>query len=100
METMFLLLCPYSLYSHLYQFDRIFMVSVPLTAISPLDIEKFMNGRLGARMAPKTVMVDVKTLSTAFKREEAYGVIPKNPVNAVRRPKEECSEREVLRKRK
>jgi integrase len=47
-------------------------------------------------VAPKTVIVDQKTLNTAFRRAEAYGTILKDPVAAVRPPKNECSEREVF----
>src|SRR3954471_7220313 len=44
----------------------------PVTAITPQHIEDFLNARLAARMAPKTVIVDLKTLGTAFRRAEAY----------------------------
>lgn len=68
----------------------------PVSGITPKDIEAFQTARLAAKRAPKTVIVDMKTLSTAFGRAEAYGIILKNPVEPVRRPKEECSEREVF----
>jgi integrase len=68
----------------------------PVTAITPQHIEDFLNARLEAGMAPKTAIVDLKTLSTAFRRAAAYGIILKNPVAAVRPPKEECSERELF----
>jgi integrase len=69
----------------------------PVTTISSRDIEEFLNSRLEGGVAPKTAIVDMKTLNTAFRRAEAYGVILKNPVSAVRLPKEECSERDVFR---
>lgn len=68
----------------------------PVSSVTPQDIERFMSARLEAGCAPKTTIVDLKTLGTAFKRAEDYGVILKNPVVAVRPPKEECSEREVF----
>lgn len=68
----------------------------PVTGISSKDIEEFLNWRLKSGVAPKTAIVDLKTLNTAFRRAESYGVILKNPVSAVRPPKEECSEREVF----
>ena len=68
----------------------------PVTSITPKEIEDFMNARLRTGLAPKTVIVDLKTLSTAFRRAEAYSIIPKNPVDAVRKPKEVSSEREVF----
>ncbi|MGD0537681.1 MAG: tyrosine-type recombinase/integrase [Verrucomicrobiota bacterium] len=53
-----------------------------------------MSARLAAGCAPKTTIVDMKTLGTAFRRAEAYGVILKNPVTAVRPPRDESSERD------
>jgi hypothetical protein len=47
-------------------------------------------------LTTKTAIVDLKTINIAFRRAEAYGVILKNPVTAVRPPKEECSERAVF----
>ena len=68
----------------------------PITTITPRDAEGFMNSRLKAGFAPKTAIVDLKTINIAFRRAENYGVILKNPVAAVRPPKEVCSEREVF----
>ena len=69
---------------------------LPITAITPKHIEEFMTFRLAAGMAPKTVIVDLKSLSTAFRRAEAFGIILKNPVAAVRPPKDQSSERDVF----
>lgn len=68
----------------------------PVTAVSAKDAEGFLNWRLKAGVAPKTAIVDLKTINIAFRRAEAYGIILKNPVAAVRPPKEECSERDVF----
>lgn len=68
----------------------------PVTGITPKDIETFLNTRLGTGVAPQTAIIDLKTLNTAFRRAEAYGIILKNPVAAVRLPKDERSEREVF----
>lgn len=68
----------------------------PITTITPHDIEDFLNRRLKEGAAPKTAIVDLKTLNTAFRRAEAYGTILKNPVAAVRVPKNESSERELF----
>ena len=67
-----------------------------VTSVSARDIEDFLNWRLTSGSAPKTAIVDLKTLNTAFRRAEAYGTILKNPVSAVRLPKEESSERDVF----
>jgi integrase len=68
----------------------------PVTSVTSQDIEIFLNWRLKSGVAPKTAIVDLKTLNTAFLRAEAYGTILKNPVAAVRPPKVECSERDVF----
>ena len=68
----------------------------PVTSVSSKDVEEFLTDRLESGVAPKTAIVDLKTLNTAFRRAEAYGIILKNPVSAVRPPKEECSERDVF----
>jgi integrase len=81
---------------------RLFLESVgdkakkPVTGITPKDIEMFLNRRLKSGVAPKTAIVDLKTINTAFRRAEAYGIILKNPVSAVRAPKDSSSEREIF----
>jgi integrase len=68
----------------------------PVSSITPKEIEEFLTWRLKSGAAPKTAIVDLKTLNTAFRRAEAYGIILKNPVAAIRPPKEESSERDVF----
>jgi len=81
---------------------RLFLVSLgpkaqkPITSVTAKDAEDFLNSRLKAGAAPKTAIVDLKTINIAFRRAEAYGIVLKNPVAAVRPPKEECSERAVF----
>lgn len=81
---------------------RLFLLSLgakakrPVTSVTPKDVEDFLTSRLNSGVAPKTAIIDLKTLNTAFKRAEAYGTILKNPVSAVRPPKSESSEREVF----
>ena len=68
----------------------------PLSAVGPKHIEDFLNSRIGEGLAPRTVILDVKVVNTAFRRAEKYGIIIKNPVPAVSLPKEQGSEREVF----
>ncbi|HEY3863049.1 MAG TPA: site-specific integrase [Verrucomicrobiae bacterium] len=68
----------------------------PVTAVTPKDVEDFLTWRLEGGAAPKTAIIDLKTLNTAFRRAEAFGTILKNPVSAIRSPKAESSEREVF----
>lgn len=68
----------------------------PVTSLTPKDFEDFLTWRLKSGAAPKTAIVDVKILNIAFRRAEAYGIILKNPVAAIKLPKEDCSERDVF----
>ena len=68
----------------------------PITAVTPRDVEAFLNSRLKLGLAPKTAILDLKTINIAFRRAENYNIIPKNPAVVVRPPKEVCSEREVF----
>jgi integrase len=68
----------------------------PVTSVTPKDVEDFLTVRLNGGVAPKTAIIDLKTLNTAFRRAEAFGTILKNPVSAVRPPKAESSERDVF----
>jgi integrase len=68
----------------------------PMTAITAAHIEGFMSSRLKGGVAPKTAIVDIRTLNVVFHRAERYGVILKNPVTAVEMPKAISSEREIF----
>jgi integrase len=68
-----------------------------MSTVMPKDIEAFLTWRLKSGSAPKTAIVDLKTLNGAFRRAENHQIILKNPVAAVRLPKEVCSEREVFK---
>jgi integrase len=68
----------------------------PVTSISSSHVESFLNARLKRGVAPKTALVDIKTLNVAFNRAERYSVILKNPVTAVELPKIESSERDIF----
>ena len=68
----------------------------PITSITSSHIEDFLNARLEEKVAPKTAVVDIKTLNDAFHRADRYSVILKNPVTAVELPKVESSERDIF----
>ncbi len=72
------------------------MADQPLRGLTPRHIELFLNTRLDGGAAPKTAIVDIKTLGIALRRAERYGFIDKNPVPAVRLPKCVSSERDVF----
>jgi integrase len=68
----------------------------PLTAITPRQVEKFLTERLAAGLAPKTAIIEVKILKTAFGRAEVHDLIVKNPVRGLVLPKSTPSRREVF----
>ena len=65
----------------------------PISAITAADIQSFINLRVGAGLATKTVVVDVKSLNNAFNRARRQGLIENNPVEAVDLPTVESSTR-------
>lgn len=67
--------------------------SIRVIGLTPRHIESFLDARLAEGVAPKTAIVDVKTLRSAFNRAEQRGIILKNPVNGVELPDEKSSER-------
>lgn len=68
----------------------------PLAAITAGDIQGFVNQRVKDGSAPKTVVVDAKTLNNVFNLARRQGLIPTNPVEAVELPTIESSERDVF----
>ncbi len=68
----------------------------PISTLTARHIEEFLESRLKSGVAPKTAVVDLKTLSTALRRAETHQLIPKNPVPLVQLPRLESSEREVF----
>ena len=68
----------------------------PISSITSRDVEAFLNSRIAAKVAPKTAILDLKIINIAFHKADKFGDIDKNPVAAVRLPKEVSSEREVF----
>lgn len=68
----------------------------PVTAVTPADIDAFLNARLNSGVAPKTAIVDVKSLKSAFRRAELFGILTRNPVGAVQLPRDESTERDIF----
>lgn len=68
----------------------------PLRSIAPRHIDLFLNRRLEEGVAPKTAIVDVKTISIALRRAMRYGYIERNPAEVVKLPKAVSSMREVF----
>jgi integrase len=67
-----------------------------IASVTARQVEDFLHERLKAGVAPKTAIVDLKILNSAFRRAEKYGTILHNPVPAVQLPKLQSSEREIF----
>ncbi len=65
----------------------------PLVAITPADLQRYVDARRRIGSAPGTVQVDGKILRTAFNRARRMGLIASNPVEAVDLPARNSVER-------
>jgi len=68
----------------------------PLAAVTPRDVQAFLDKRLQDGSSPKTVSVDRKTLSSCFGNAFKHGVILHNPVLATEIPRVVSCERDVF----
>jgi len=68
----------------------------PLVAVTARDVQSFVDSRIDAGIASKTVSVDAKTLGSAFGRAARQGLITINPVGAVELPNVVSSRRDVF----
>lgn len=58
----------------------------PLTALTIKDVDRFLGERMKAKVAPRTVILDVKIIRTALNAARRKGLIPTNPAEAVELP--------------
>jgi len=63
--------------------------NLALEAVSPRHVQSLLNQKLAEGLAPKTVRYIRGTLRTAFKQATRWGLIVRNPVDAVDGPKVE-----------
>ena len=68
----------------------------PITSVTTASVEAFLSSRMEKGVAPKTAIVDIKTLSAAFNRASRHGLILKNPVQGVELPKLVSTERDIF----
>ena len=82
-------------YSHTVRLFLKFLnnANMRVAGVTGHHVEGFLKARLNAGVAPKTAIVDLKTLRVAFNRAECLGIILKNPFRAVELPQEDSSER-------
>ena len=67
--------------------------SKPLTSLTAADVERFLNHRIGKKLSPATVILDVKIIGGALNVARRQGLIPTNPAEAVELPEAEGVER-------
>ena len=67
--------------------------SKPLTSLTAADVEKFLNHRTAKKLAPATLILDVKIIGGALNVARRQGLIPTNPAEAVELPEAEGMER-------
>lgn len=60
--------------------------SKPLAALTARDVDRFLDARLKAGVAPRTAVLDVKIIRTALNAARRKGLIPTNPAEAVELP--------------
>jgi integrase len=65
----------------------------PLTALTAGDIDRFLTRRFARKLAPRTVVLDIKIIRTALNAARRQGLIPTNPAEAVELPEVEGIER-------
>ncbi len=65
----------------------------PLVAITPRDIQGFIDLRARQQVSPSTLNVDGKTLRAAFNRARRMGLVSSNPAEAVDLPARQSIER-------
>ena len=65
----------------------------PLTALTIKDVDRFLGERMKAKVAPRTVILDVKIIRTALNAARRKGLIPTNPAEAVELPEVVGTER-------
>jgi integrase len=58
----------------------------PLTSLTAADVERFLNHRIAKKLAPATLILDVKIIGGALNVARRQGLIPTNPAEAVELP--------------
>ena len=58
----------------------------PLTSLTAADVERFLNHRIAKKLAPATLILDVKIIGGALNAARRQGLIPTNPAEAVELP--------------
>jgi integrase len=65
----------------------------PLTALSPRDVERYLQARTDENLSPSTVGLSVKVIRTALNYARKQGIITTNPAEAVELPEAQAAER-------
>lgn len=59
---------------------------MPLAAVTPHDCQKFYDELAGQNLAPATLVVEMKTISSVFNHARRLGLIATNPATVVQLP--------------
>lgn len=59
---------------------------LPIAAVTPHDCQRFYDELAGKNLAPATIVVEMKTVSSVFNHARRLGLIATNPVTAVQLP--------------
>ena len=58
----------------------------PISAVTPLDCQRFYDALQEEKLAPATLVVEMKTIATLFNAARRIGLVPTNPATAVELP--------------
>lgn len=65
----------------------------PLTALTPRDVERYLQARTNENLSPSTVGLSVKVVRTALNYARRQGIITTNPAEAIELPESHTVER-------
>jgi integrase len=65
----------------------------PITSLTTGDVERFLKFRTDKRLAPQTLILDIKIIGAALNHARRQGIIATNPAESVELPKGKSMER-------
>jgi integrase len=65
----------------------------PITSLTTSDVERFLKYRTDKKLAPQTLILDIKIIGAALNQARRQGIITTNPAEAVELPKGKSMER-------
>jgi site-specific recombinase XerD len=68
----------------------------PLTSLTTSDVDRFLNYRTDKKLAPRTMVLDMKIIGAALNHARRQGIITTNPAEAVELPTGKSMERGTI----